>query len=114
VNAPDWKTHLGVQYDQPVSFGSFYTRADWSWTSEYNTSFSADPRLKQPAYDWVNLRAGVRWDHYEAVLWVDNATNVTVANLDPVVTLYAAPTDGSYQSLLQDARSYGATFKVKF
>jgi hypothetical protein len=48
------------------------------------------------------------------VLWVDNATNVTVANLDPVVTLYAAPTDGSYQSLLQDARSYGATFKVKF
>ncbi len=114
INAPEWKTHLGVQYDQPVQWGSLYTRADWSWTSEYNTSFSADPRLKQAAYDWVNLRAGTRWGNYEAVLWVENVTNETVTNMDAVVTVYAAPTDGSYQSLLQDARSYGATFRVKF
>jgi outer membrane receptor protein involved in Fe transport len=117
VNAPEWKTHLGVQYDQPVSFGSLYARADWAWTSEYNTSFSADPRLKQAAYDWINLRAGTRFghdDHYEVVAWVENVTNVTVANLDPVVTLYALPTDGSYQSLLQDPRSYGVTFKLNF
>jgi iron complex outermembrane receptor protein len=114
INAPEWKTHMGVQYDQPVQWGSLYTRADWSWTSEYNTSFSADPRLHQAAYDWINLRAGARWSNYEAVLWVDNLTNETVANMDPVVTVYALPTDGSYQSLLQDARSYGVTLKMKF
>jgi iron complex outermembrane receptor protein len=114
VNAPEWKTHLGVQYDQPVSFGSLFARADWSWTSEYNTSFSADPRLKQAAYDWINLRAGVTFGKVDAVLWVENLTNETVVNLDPVVTLYAAQTDGSYQSLLQDARSYGVTLRAKF
>jgi outer membrane receptor protein involved in Fe transport len=120
INAPEWKTHMGVQYDQPVQWGSLYTRADWSWTSEYNTSFSADPRLQQAAYDWINLRAGARWSNYEAVLWVDNVTNETVANMDPVVTVYATQAgnpsykDASYQSLLQDARSYGVTLKMKF
>jgi outer membrane receptor protein involved in Fe transport len=119
INAPEWKTHMGVQYDQPVQWGSLYTRADWSWTSEYNTSFSADPRLQQAAYDWINLRAGARWSNYEAVLWVDNVTNETVANMDPVVTVYASQPsatyqDASYQSLLQDARSYGVTLKMKF
>jgi outer membrane receptor protein involved in Fe transport len=112
VNAPEWKTHLGLQYDQPVSWGDLFARADWSWTSEYNTSFSADPRLKQEAYDWISLRAGTRWSNYELAFWADNVTNETVANLDAVLTLYAG--DGSYQSLLQPPRSYGVTFKVNF
>ena len=114
VNAPEWKTHLGLQYEQPVSWGELFTRADWSWTSDYNTSFSADPRLKQDAYNWVNLRAGTRWNNYEVALWVDNLTDETVVNFDAVVTLYAAPTDGSYQSLLQNPRSYGVTFRVNY
>jgi iron complex outermembrane recepter protein len=114
VNAPEWKTHFGLQYDQPVSWGDLFARTDWSWTSDYNTSFSADPRLKQNNYSWVNLRAGTRWRDYELALWVDNVTNQTVTNLDAVVTLYASPRDGSYQSLLQNPRSYGATFRVKF
>jgi iron complex outermembrane receptor protein len=119
INAPEWKTHMGAQYDLPVQWGSFFTRADWSWTSDYNTSFSADPRLKQVAYDWINLRAGARWGNYEAVLWVENVTNETVANMDPVVTVYASQPsatyqDASYQSLLQDPRSYGITLKAKF
>ena len=114
VNAPEWKTHLGLQYETPVSWGDVYARADWSWTDEYNTSFSADPRLVQDAYSWVNLRAGTRWSAYEVVLWVDNATDETVANLEPVVNIYAAGTDGSYQSFLQAPRSYGVTFRVEY
>jgi len=30
-----------------VSWGDMYFRTDWSWTGDYNTSFSADPRLVQ-------------------------------------------------------------------
>jgi outer membrane receptor protein involved in Fe transport len=112
VNAPEWKTHLGLQYEHPVGAGSLFTRVDWSWTSEYNTSFSADPRLTQDAYSWINLRSGVRWGDYEIALWADNVTNETVANLDAVVTLYAG--DGSYQSLLQAPRSYGVTFRARY
>jgi outer membrane receptor protein involved in Fe transport len=112
VNAPEWKTHLGLQYEQPVSWGDLLARADWSWTDEYNTSFSADPRLQQPAYNWFNLRAGARFGNYEVMFWGENLTNETVVNFDAVVTVYAG--DGSYQSLLQQPRSYGVTFKVKY
>lgn len=110
VNAPEWKTHIGLQYERPLNWGSLYTRADWSWTDDYQTSFSSDPRLVQDAYSWVNLRAGARWREYELVFWVENATDETVVNLDPVLTLFAI--DGSYQSLLQAPRSYGLTFRI--
>ena len=112
VNAPEWKTHIGFMYEQPVSWGDLYARADWSWTSEYNTSFSADPRLEQDAYSWVNLRLGSRWDAFEVIAWVDNATDETVTNFDAVVNLYAG--DGSYQSFLQAPRSYGLTVRANF
>ena len=114
INAPEWKTHLGLQYDLPVSWGEIFARADWSWTDDYNTSFTADPRLVQDAYSWVSLRAGSRWDGYEAVLWVENATDETVTNITGVMNIYALPTDGSYQSYLQAPRSYGLTVRAEF
>jgi iron complex outermembrane recepter protein len=109
-NAPAWKTSLGVQYERAASFGDFYARADWSWTGTYNTSFSADPRLMQPSYSWVNLRTGVRHKNFETLLWMDNALNKTVVDLEPVLNIYAG--DGSYQSYLQQGRSFGITFRV--
>jgi len=112
VNAPEWKTHIGMQYERPVSWGDYYLRADWSWTDEYNTSFSADPNLVQDSYDWVSLRAGLRWNNYEVVAWADNVLDETVANMDSVVNFYAV--DGSYQSFLQPPRSYGLTFRVNY
>lgn len=112
VNAPEWKTHLGVAYERPVSWGDYYVRADWSWTDEYNTSFSADPNLVQDAYDWVSVRAGLRWSDYELVAWVDNALDETVSNMDSVVNFYAV--DNSVQSWLQKPRSYGLTFRVNY
>ena len=43
VNAPQRKTHLGLSYERPMSWGDLFARGDWSTTSEYNTTFSADP-----------------------------------------------------------------------
>lgn len=111
VNAPEWKSHVGLSYEQPVSWGDVYGRVDWSWTDEYNTSFSADPRLVQDAYSWINLRLGSRWDDYEVVLWMDNATDETVVNFDAVLNIYSG--DNSYQSYLQAPRSYGVTFRAE-
>jgi hypothetical protein len=48
------------------------------------------------------------------VLWVDNATDETVANIEAVMNVYATPTDGSYQSFLQSPRSYGVTLRTNF
>jgi len=114
VNAPEWKTHIGLQYDKAVSFGEFYARGDWSWTDDYNTSFSADPLLIQDAYSWINLRTGIRWSNFGVALWVNNLTDETVVNFDAVQNVYAGPGDNSIQSYLQAPRSYGVTLRVEF
>jgi iron complex outermembrane receptor protein len=112
INAPLWKTYLGLAYTQPVDWGDVYGRVDWSWTDDYNTSFTADPRLIQNSYNWVNLRAGTRWGKFELVFWVKNLTDAKVVNLDAVLSLYAG--DGSYMSYLQEPRSYGITFRARW
>jgi outer membrane receptor protein involved in Fe transport len=112
VNAPEWTTHLGLMYETDVSWGDVYARADWSWSDEYNTSFSADPRLVQDAYSWLNVRLGTRWDGYEVVAWVDNVTDEDVVNLDAQLNLLTA--DPSYQTFMQAPRSYGVTARINF
>ena len=112
VNAPEWKTHVGLVYERPVSWGDAYARVDWSYTSEYNTSFSADPLRVQDGYDWVNLRIGSRWSSYELMLWADNLTDETVAMFDAVLNIYAG--DHSYQSHLDTPRTVGVTFRVTY
>jgi len=112
INAPEWTTHLGLMYETDLSWGSFYARADWSWSDEYNTSFSADPRLTQDSYSWLNLRAGTRFDCYELVAWVDNALDEDVVTSDSLLNLFSS--DPSYQTFRQPPRSYGLTARVNF
>jgi iron complex outermembrane receptor protein len=112
VNAPERKTHAGLQHDATIPWGELSLRVDWSWTDAYNTNFSGDPRLRQPAYHWVNLRAGLARGAYELVFWAENVTDETVVNYDAVLTVYAG--DGSFQSFLQEPRSFGATLRINY
>lgn len=112
INAPEWTTHLGLMYETDVSWGDVYARADWSWTDDSSTSYGADPRLVQDAYSWLNLRLGTRWDNYELVAWVDNATDEDVVNFDATLNLFS--NDKSYQTYRQAPRSYGLTARANF
>ena len=112
VNAPEWTTHLGLMYLTDVSWGEVYARADWSWSDDYNTSFSADPRLVQDSYSWLNFRVGTRWDNFEVVAWVDNALDEDVVNFDSLMNLFN--NDLSYQTYRQSPRSYGLTLRADF
>ncbi len=112
INAPEWTTHLGLMYQTDVQWGEVYARTDWSWSDNYNTSYSADPRLVQDSYSWLNLRLGTRWDRYEAVVWMDNALDEDVVNADPQLNLFAR--DPSYQSFRQAPRSFGLTLRADF
>ena len=99
-------------YLTDVSWGEVYARADWSWSDDYNTSFSADPRLVQDSYSWLNFRIGTRWDTFEVVAWVDNALDEDVVNFDSLMNLFN--NDLSYQTYRQSPRSYGLTLRVDF
>ena len=112
VNAPEWVTYLGLMYDTPVSWGEAYARVDWSFSSDYNTSFSADPNKIQGSYYWVDARVGTRMENYELTAWVSNALDENVANFEALLTLF--PDDPSYQTFRQSPRSYGLTLQVDF
>jgi outer membrane receptor protein involved in Fe transport len=112
INAPVWSTHLGMQQQYNLQWGKLYARIDWSWTDEYNTSFSADPRLVQDDSSDVALRVGaVVASRYELVLWADNMLGEDVTSIDAVLNLF---NDASYQSFMTGPRSYGASVRVKF
>ncbi len=110
IQAPRWETHLGLRYELPRSWGRFLARADWSWTDDYNTSFSADPRLTQGAYSLVSARIGVKMKNTELTLWGNNLLNETVSYFDSLLNLF---NDASFQSYLAPPRSYGITLRLR-
>ena len=112
INAPKWKTHLGLTYETPVSWGDVYARADWTWSDDYNTSFSADPLLEQSSYSWVSARIGTHWNNWEFVVWCDNLTDEDVSNVEATANIYSG--DNSFQSFLQPPRSYGLTIRANY
>jgi len=112
INAPKWKTNLALTYETPVSWGDVYARADWAWSDDYNTSFSADPLLVQSSYSWVSARIGTHWNNLEFVVWGDNLTDEDVSNVEATANIYSG--DKSFQSFLQPPRSYGLTVRANY
>jgi iron complex outermembrane recepter protein len=112
IDAPVWSTHLGLLSKRRVSWGELYARIDWSWVDRYNTTFSADPRLVQKEHSDVGLRIGARiGSRYEIALWGENLLDEDVTVADAVLSLF---NDASYQSFMEQPRSYGATVRVRF
>jgi outer membrane receptor for ferric coprogen and ferric-rhodotorulic acid len=109
IQAPEWETHLGLRYRLPTGWGGFSARVDWSWTDDYNTSFSADPRLTQPAYSDISVHAAAQIGKAcELTVWGANLLGETVSDFDSLLNLF---NDASYQSYLAAPRSYGVTFR---
>jgi iron complex outermembrane receptor protein len=110
INAPPWMINASVQHAQPVNWGSLSARIDVAWNDQYNTSFSADPRLIQRSRFDVGVRVGAKFgDRYECVLWVDNLLDEAVTQIDAPLNLF---NDTSYQSFMAAPRTYGLTLRV--
>ncbi len=111
IDAPPWMINASVQHERPVSWGKLFGRLDVSWNDQYNTSFSADPRLiQEPRFD-VGMRFGARiGERYECVLWVDNLLDETLTQIDAALNLFD---DASYQSYMSAPRTYGVTLRIR-
>lgn len=113
--APEWSSRLGLQHASTVSWGEVTARVDWSWVDNYNTSFSADPRLIESAHSIINLRIGTRIarsaHELEVIAWVDNLTDKVEHLSDANVAIFGG--DLSYQSYLARGRSVGLTVRAK-
>jgi iron complex outermembrane receptor protein len=112
VNAPPWEIHVGLQHTAPARWGELFGRLDWSWTDQYHTTFSADPRLMQAASSDVNVRIGTRIGRaYEIALWGRNLLDENAVQIASTLNFF---NDASWQSYLREPRSYGVTVRARF
>lgn len=109
VDAPPFKSTLSLEYRHFTGFGRWFARADTSYSTRYNTSFSADPRLTQSPYTWVNVRLGLDHGPMEYTLWSNNVGNTHVADFDALLNLFSG--DPSTQTFMQMPRSVGITVR---
>jgi iron complex outermembrane recepter protein len=112
INAPPTKISMGFEYRTPVSFGHLFAGVDGDWTSRYNTSFSADPRLTQDPYTWLRARIGTDFGRVQVSLWGDNLLDKRVGDWDALLNLFSH--DPSTQTFMQPPRSFGVTVRAKF
>lgn len=110
IDAPRWATHVGVEHVDAYGAAELFTRLDWSWTDEYSTSLSVDPRLAQKPFHLLGLRWGVRFGDYEVALAGENLLNEKIVYVDSVMNFF---NDASYQSFFADARRYTLTLRAR-
>lgn len=112
VSAPPWQFWLGIE--QPFTFAATpaSVRLDWTWTDRYNTSFSADPRLRQAAFHDLALRFGVQMtEAFRLELAGENLLDETVATTEPVLNFF---NDASWQTYYGQSRRFTLTLRAKF
>ena len=112
-NAPDWRSNLGVQFEQPLAAGTGFVRADWSYTSDQNVDTALDPRAEQLSFSLLSARLGWRNERYSVTLWSENLTDETVMTSVGPQTIFGG-LDGGLQIYLNEPRTYGVTMDVRF
>jgi iron complex outermembrane receptor protein len=112
VNAPEWSVQAGAERDFTIGALPATARLDWTWTDRYNTSFSADPRLTQPAYHEIGLRLSVDLrENVTLTLSGDNLLDETIVYFDALLNFFNDP---SYDSYLGEPRQYALTLRASF
>ena len=118
--ASEWKGNLALNTSFPLLGGDLYTRLDYLYTSEANTSASLDPRFDQAATHFTNLRVGWRDVSWDLALWVKNLTDTVEitqaapANIHSAVDRTLGSPVGSYQAYTNPPRSWGITGRYYF
>lgn len=109
--APRTRAHLDLAYEQPLKSGSLYGRIDWSWTSDYHTNSTLDPRHMQLAHSLVNARIGYRIDRWDVSAWIRNAGDQLVVMREGPSNLFSS--DPAYGRIFATPRAYGLTFSAR-
>ena len=109
--APRTRANIDLTFEQAIRSGSLYARLDWSYTSQYSTNSTLDPRHMQEAYSLVDLHAGYRFGRFEIAGWVRNMGDELVVMREGPSNLF--PRDPAYGRAFAMPRSYGLTLSAR-
>ncbi|MBA5688364.1 TonB-dependent receptor [Rugamonas apoptosis] len=106
--APKTQLNFTLKYSKEVGDGEFYAYTDWTYRSSYNFFLYEAPEHKAKPLTEGGLRAGYRWNggKYEVAAYGRNITNKQ--------QLIGAIDIDNLTGMLNEPRTWGATFKVNF
>ncbi|MFT5888416.1 MAG: iron complex outermembrane receptor protein [Zhongshania sp.] len=114
------KSNIALNWRYPFAGGDIYTRFDYTYSGEANSSSALDPLFDQPANHLANLRVGWRDDSLDLAVWGKNITDemhvsqIAPANIHTVIDTRLNSPVGSYQTFSTPPVTVGVTARYLF
>ena len=109
-----WSSSLDASYERPISDGySGFVGVDWRFSGSREADFTATgPRQKMPAYDIVDLRAGIIHDNLMLSVFVKNAADELA--ITSVVNKTLAGEFGPQTASILPPRTFGLVLSATY
>jgi iron complex outermembrane receptor protein len=113
--APKWVANAVARYEWDASDKLHpYVQAQYSYRSSVFGDVQDSPGALIPGYSLVNARIGAKFgDHYDASLWISNASNAVYFQTLASASITGAGAYG-FSAQLGPPRTFGATLQAKF
>jgi iron complex outermembrane receptor protein len=108
--APEWIGNFTMRYSTQVGDGDLYFYTDWSYASEVQFSLIDAVEMQQDPY----LEGGVRLGYLFAVNDYDLEVAAYGRNITDETALVGGLTINNLAGIVNEGRTWGADFKIKF
>lgn len=107
--APDWTIEAGYTHNVPLGDATLKMHINWRWESDWWADYVHNKGTEQTASNKgdASLTYDANW--WSAGLWIKNMTNRAV-----IAATAAAGIPGPATAYLEDPRTFGARFSVKY
>jgi iron complex outermembrane recepter protein len=107
--APDWVFETGYTHNMPIGSATLRAHIDWRWESSWFADYVHNKGTEQTASNKGDATLTYDATSWSAGLWVKNMTNKAV-----IAATAAAGIPGPATAYLEDPRTFGARFSVKY
>ena len=110
-NSPDYSGSIFFDYNRPVSDSyEFFLSSDLNFTDNFATAGDLDPIDSQDAFEKINVRAGIRSDNWEFMVYGKNVTDEETRSGSFDIPLLT----GSHAIYTDPGAEYGARLTYNF
>ncbi|MCB1844849.1 MAG: TonB-dependent receptor, partial [Halioglobus sp.] len=114
-NSPDHTFSAVARYEAPAwQFGDSMLapslQAEYSYMDEIQSDVADNPRRLNPSYELINLRLGLRFEHYEVQAFVENLADESYRFGTNNLETYL----GGAQASVGEGRRIGITLRAEF
>jgi iron complex outermembrane receptor protein len=107
--APDWVIETGYTHNMPIGSATLRAHIDWRWESSWFADYVHNKGTEQTASSKGDASLTYDASSWTAGLWIKNLTNKAV-----IAATAAAGIPGPATAYLEDPRTFGVRFTVKY